>query len=154
VDEWFKDLKRVHKAVRKHRPSEFDKVKVAIIDTGVNFEHPIIDRAVKVTKAIREENCQGFPNNARYNPKVDKHGHGTFVTSVLLETAPDVSLYIARVFNDHAEALPDDDHEQIAEVRTYTVKGYLKSVGYQLGHQKECRCHLYLVGTPRRKRKS
>ena len=119
----------------------------------MNFEHRIIDEAVKVTRAIEEKNCRGFPDDEHHNPKVDKNGHGTFVASVLLKTAPDVSLYIARAFDDAGRSLPDEDYEQTAEVRTNALKGHLKSVGYLLGHRKEGRRHIYLLGTPRRKRK-
>jgi len=65
--------------------------------------------------SIGDDRCQGFPNDPYHHSKADKHGHGTYVASVLLKTAPDVSLYIARVFNDVGR-LCDGDHDDYSEI--------------------------------------
>jgi hypothetical protein len=45
------------------------------------------------------EQCRSFPDDL--DAKADWNGHGTYVTSVLLATAPrSVSLFIARIVDD------------------------------------------------------
>jgi hypothetical protein len=126
TDKWFQDFRSIQKEIKKHRlpDSEFVKVKVAIIDTGVNFEHPVIKEA-KATGAIREEYCQGFPDDDSHKPKADDNGHGTFVASVLLKIAPDVELYIARAFNKAGTAVSKDDYKETAKVTKYTFSKFL-----------------------------
>jgi subtilisin family serine protease len=89
-----------------------DRVKVAILDTGIYFEHPEFTLA-RSRKVLHEDRCQGFPN--QLNACLDKNGHGTHCTSVLLRTAPNIDLYIARVFDDYGE-IPGDNYDGIVEV--------------------------------------
>jgi len=116
ADEWFKDLYlRVHEPIEKHRSTGFVPIKVAVIDTGVNFGHREIQTAIQ-NGNIRKEHCQGFPSDPNHDPTADKNGHGTYVASVLLRTAPDVSLYIARAFNDAGRPRDRNDYKELANV--------------------------------------
>jgi len=90
-------------------------VRVAILDTGVNIQHREIKEAIKST-SIELDRCKGFPPSL--NPTADKHGHGTFIASTLLKTAPDIFLYIARVANDTGKLVPDNEYEGVVNVRT------------------------------------
>jgi subtilisin family serine protease len=81
--------------MEKSRSGDFAAVKATILDTGVNFQHCEIKNAV-----IDAKRCKGFPNDPHYDPQADRHGHGTQVASVLLQTSPDISLYIVRVVDD------------------------------------------------------
>jgi hypothetical protein len=58
----------------------------------VDATHPDIALALK-TKQIAE--LKGFPESL--DPCLDAHGHGTHGASVLMQTAPNVILYIARM---------------------------------------------------------
>jgi hypothetical protein len=49
----------------------------------------------------------------------DKHGHGTRCTALLIRTAPNIDLYIARVFTDSGTVYNSDYHF-IAEVGRIT----------------------------------
>jgi Subtilase family len=131
ADGWFKDLRdHVHERILKgRRPDSLVRVKVAVIDTGVNFQHPEIEDAL-ATEVIDEKHCRGFPTDL--DPKADKNGHGTFVVDVLLQTAPDISVYIARAFDDKGELDPTDDYMETANVRFFRPKyskSYRQSVG-------------------------
>lgn len=95
-----------------------DRVKVAILDTGVYFEHPDFRQARRLN-VLHEDRCRGFPS--QLNARLDKNGHGTHCTSVLLRTAPCIDLYVARVFDDYGK-IPDDDYEGIVEVPSYKVR--------------------------------
>lgn len=123
ADDWFFRLKEVHRAVELNTNS-FEPIKVAIIDTGVNIRHPKISNAFNMG-AITDDCCQSFPG--RLDPKADFDGHGTHVASVLLRTAPNVSLYIARVADDEGIIVGGPDYEGVAHVRTHILQKSAKS---------------------------
>lgn len=126
ADEWFETLKSsVHKAITKSRTgSKFPSVKVAIIDSGVCMGHPIIKNHIK-RGAISKDRCKAFPQTLDHLD--DKNGHGTHTASVLLETAPDVELYIARVTDDFGSIIEDNDYEGVLNVQLMLSK--LKLLG-------------------------
>ena len=84
---------------------------IAIIDTGINAHHPemanhIHHRSITLWK--------GFPDHL--NPLEDKCGHGTHGASVLLKTAPNVELLVARVFDDNGNMPYKDKYPDVVEV--------------------------------------
>lgn len=99
----------------------------------MNFQHPEIKDYIALGN-IHAKRCRGFPNDPAHDPKADKHGHGTHVVSVLLQTAPDVSLYIARAFDNEGHPDPTDDYKETANVRTILSRNSLKVIGNSLGH--------------------
>lgn len=111
ADEWFEQLREVQFQVRKHRKDEDRKIKVAILDTGVDGTHEQIQSAISsgCLKYVK-----GFPDSLL--PKKDKNGHGTHGASVLLKTAPDITLYVLRVSDDSGKMIPDNEYEALAEV--------------------------------------
>lgn len=87
--------------VGKHLPnSPSNPVKVAVLDTGIEKGHPLIDP--------RRDRLPGQKNfyNASQNGVADTHGHGTFTGSLIMDYAPDASLYIAKIA-DKDNAAPD-----------------------------------------------
>jgi subtilisin family serine protease len=69
-----------------------DQVKIAILDTGIDYTHPDVDACVEQVKG--EYNW----SNEKFVKRVDDHnGHGTFIAGLLLEYAPDAELYISKV---------------------------------------------------------
>ena len=67
-------------------------VRIAVIDSGVHADHPhVIGVAggVAITQDGREEN--NF---------VDRLGHGTAVTAVIREKAPDAAIFAVKIFHD------------------------------------------------------
>lgn len=130
-------------AVEKYRSGDLAPVKVAILDTGVNFHHCEIKRAIE-RGVIDAKRCKGFPNNPHYNPQADKHGHGTHIASVLLQTSPDISLYIARVVDNAENMVSDHDYQEIANVRFYHT--LLNSTGHRLGSRQRRGYHITVLG--------
>ncbi len=66
--------------------------RVAVIDSGVHAGHPHVNGVaggVSITPDGREE--------ADY---IDRLGHGTAVTAVIREKAPDAEIYAVKVFHD------------------------------------------------------
>jgi subtilisin family serine protease len=84
----------VYSAIETNRKEGQKPVRVAILDTGLDENHPAIQEALTSQKIM----CRGFP--ASLNPFKDTIGHGTFGASVLMRTAPSAFLYIARIFSD------------------------------------------------------
>ncbi|KAM0227188.1 hypothetical protein ACHAPO_011725 [Fusarium lateritium] len=75
-------------------------VKIAILDTGIERGHALVEP--------REESLKGKKNF--YNPLqtdvADRHGHGTFTASLIMDYAPDAELYIAKIA-DKENTRPD-----------------------------------------------
>ena len=70
-------------------------MKIAVLDSGIDSKHPFI-KAALATKRIQV--ARSFVNNS--NSSEDSFGHGTHVTNLLLEVAPDAELYVAKVTED------------------------------------------------------
>lgn len=67
-------------------------VKIAVLDTGIDLNHPDVQAYAENIKA--KYNCL----NERASSTVhDLDGHGTFVTSLLLDFAPDAEIYVIKV---------------------------------------------------------
>ncbi|CEI41732.1 unnamed protein product [Fusarium venenatum] len=75
-------------------------VKIAILDTGIERGHALVEP--------REDSLKGKKNF--YNPLqtnvADTHGHGTFTASLIMDYAPDAELYIAKIA-DKENTRPD-----------------------------------------------
>ncbi|OTA01477.1 hypothetical protein A9Z42_0018300 [Trichoderma parareesei] len=66
-------------------------VKIAILDTGIDRDHPDFDSREDRIKARR--NCY---NESQKNTP-DLNGHGTFTASLILDYARDADLYVAKI---------------------------------------------------------
>lgn len=93
-----------------------ERVKVAILDTGVYFEHRNFSKA-RTLNVLQEDRCRGFPKQLNAIAGLDRNGHGTHCASVLLRTAPNIDLYVARVFDDCGKVVPEDNYDGIVSVR-------------------------------------
>lgn len=96
--------KRNYKAVYKkyidpflHDPPE-SPVKVAILDTGVDETHNALDTGqIK----LKRDWTSNFKKAA-----CDRDGHGTFTAGLIIDYAPDVELYIAKIADKALCPLP------------------------------------------------
>lgn len=69
---------------------EITPIKIAILDTGVDGDHPIFD-------AYRELKGKRNFYDASRKKTPDRHGHGTFAASLNLDYAPDAGLYVIKI---------------------------------------------------------
>ncbi|KUJ07746.1 uncharacterized protein LY89DRAFT_789435 [Mollisia scopiformis] len=99
ADKWFYEYGKVKDFVRsigRERPENpADRVRVAILDTGVDVTHddlhsPWLDGQIFYQNFVGKRS--GIPQ--------DDDGHGTHVTSILLQMAENVDVYVARVSRD------------------------------------------------------
>jgi hypothetical protein len=110
ADAWFRRYKKTRRMLfppdNLDERSDMPMVKVAVIDTGIDESHPFIKKWW-----IRPEpgNHDQDLKNIRYfdflggadteGAAKDNVGHGTHVSGIILQLAPFVELYIAKVFD-------------------------------------------------------
>ncbi|KAH6633954.1 peptidase S8/S53 domain-containing protein [Chaetomium sp. MPI-SDFR-AT-0129] len=94
-------------------PMTVPRVKVAVLDTGLDERHPYIyDNSAR----IRE--VRNWLPRHHESTGVDSRGHGTHVTSLLLDVAPDCDVYCAHVAETDTVPLPPS---QIAKAIDHAV---------------------------------
>ncbi|ROV88919.1 hypothetical protein VSDG_08918 [Cytospora chrysosperma] len=71
------------------------RIKVAILDTGIDIGHPSIKARIERIKDVRTwVNDLGGKQDRKTG---DSSGHGTHIADLLLDVAPDSDIYIARI---------------------------------------------------------
>lgn len=71
------------------------KVRIAILDTGIDLHHPCIKGKISV------KNCWDFVGNS---PEIrDDIGHGTHTAHLLVQTAPRAEIFCGRVWENRNE---------------------------------------------------
>jgi subtilisin family serine protease len=103
VDQWIRTVEEVVlPAVKKNRKTDQPRVGIAILDTGVDATHPQIRAALDQKRIV----ARGFPGSL--DPLHDDDGHGSYGASVLLQMAPDATIYVARIFGKEETFEPAD----------------------------------------------
>ncbi|KAL7792392.1 peptidase S8/S53 domain-containing protein [Trichoderma afarasin] len=77
-----------------HHPS----IKIAILDTGIDMQHPDIDAQVEQIKD--RYNWLNENRDANVRVVTDRSGHGTFTARLILDYARDSQLYVAKIADD------------------------------------------------------
>ncbi|KAL7954001.1 peptidase S8/S53 domain-containing protein [Trichoderma compactum] len=101
--------------VRRIRPWPREKVRIAVIDSGVRKEDAET-AAAEVTQRIR-----GYRNftSSDLNDCEDQVGHGTMIARLLLTVAPQAEVYIAKVTDK--KIMPKNQLYRIAEAIKWAV---------------------------------
>jgi hypothetical protein len=96
AEEWFYKLEmQVHSMIKRRRKRNDKRVRVAVLDTGIDQSHPrIIATLQKHDSRIIE--CKDWLDSE--SGTADIVGHGTCVSELLLRVAK-VDLYVGKVFN-------------------------------------------------------
>lgn len=124
---WRRHLEGVHDAVQHPRferlPQELqrsNRVKIAILDTGLQLPEYLQEAYIAENK-IALTHCKSFCSQDN-DWNVDIDGHGTQIAAILLDVAPKVELYVAKIcqsrkdFASHKNAL--QTQQNVAQVRT------------------------------------
>lgn len=75
---------------------ERPRVKIAILDTGIDLEHPDMEACEGRIKSVRSW-VDGKNGEEEDSAGGDESGHGTHTTGIILDVAPDADIYVARV---------------------------------------------------------
>jgi hypothetical protein len=86
---------RFFNTLRRYPVNPKTMVKVAIIDTGIDLEHPVL-RPFHAKHQIGL--CWDFVRGTAQI--TDSTGHGTHCAHLLLKTAPNAIIFVARVFEE------------------------------------------------------
>ncbi|CAK7216195.1 hypothetical protein SEUCBS140593_002793 [Sporothrix eucalyptigena] len=89
-------------------------MRIAIIDTGINTSHVDMKAAMVHKQIVKLCDWTNDSHGVEVQEMEDHSGHGTLVASIILDLAPNVELYIARVTT--GPKMTDKEAEYIAEV--------------------------------------
>jgi hypothetical protein len=97
---WLQELKDLSDSINKDIPSgiEVEPIRVAILDTGVNMERRFFKSAGR--QARIKGQADFVPGSESFKTANDTFGHGSMMAQLLMEAAPLVDVYIARVAED------------------------------------------------------
>lgn len=83
------------------------RIKIAILDTGIDKNHP--DIAARWSERIKGWRSWIRPDDA----SEDVSGHGTHAASLLMTAAPEADLYVARIAKDSKSSMDPRDVAQV-----------------------------------------
>lgn len=118
TDNWFnlfRDLAIV-RTLESVEPREPHRVRVAIIDTGIDMGHVDMLAAISNKQIVKVCDWVDGQEGREDKNMRDSSGHGTHVASIILDMAPNVDLYIARVSKGHM--ISHNQADNVATVRT------------------------------------
>jgi hypothetical protein len=132
-------------------PDKGSRIKVAVLDTGLDVGHPDIEARAERIKDVRSW-VNGL--DGKQDRKAgDSCGHGTHVASLLLGVAPDCDIYIARIAefdptspDQIAKVHPPQDPERLKAKINSDTGCHSRSDGMAGGH------HLHVLRPLRRDR--
>ncbi|KAK6443771.1 hypothetical protein FP744_10000019 [Trichoderma asperellum] len=102
--EWLNDFKSFREQILPEAvdPENQQRVRVTVIDTGIDASHPYI-QSKRWTSEDKNATELLFCDFVKLDSDPDKHkpidadGHGTFISGLLLQMAPDIELSVARI---------------------------------------------------------
>ena len=142
ADKWFSDLKRIQDRIKGRRTSHQEAIRIAHLDTGIDAGHEEMKTAISRGRIVMWRDSQ-----SGLDPHQDRMGHGTHGASVIMRTAPDAVLYVARIVDDTG-SIAECNYPNVERVsRTYNHFSLILNSGNKLGNRTEGSCHLPFMGT-------
>lgn len=129
TDRWLQEYRnRTGKLFARGIPDGTQRVKIAVLDTGIDSTHPSIKETWRRC-SLRKDGSPlldrgyvdfHFDSRDEMVPE-DTHGHGTHVAGIILDLAPDAELHVARVFRSDTIGGENDRgvFNRIAKVRGF-----------------------------------
>lgn len=116
---------------------KFEKKKevvVAVIDTGIDPEHPFLKSNLRGSKGNASGSDYGldFSKSAanQYQP-IDQHGHGTHVSGIIKSVYPDVKILSLKYYNPRASG--QDNLDSTIKALRYAVEANVDIINYSGG---------------------
>lgn len=132
TDNWFARFRRLEalSPLQQLPPGDPRRVRVAIIDTGVDMGHIDIQAAAANGQIVKVCDWVDGREGVEDENIGDFEGHGTHIASVILDMAPHVDLYIARVTKQRE--LFDGEAENVAKVRVSCLHAHSRPLHRQM----------------------
>lgn len=108
-------------------------VVVAVIDTGIQVDHPYLAENIHVIKGQKGLQNYGVDFSGKdlsYMP-VDNHGHGTHVAGIIKSVFPDVKLVALKYYNPQASG--QQNLESTIKALEYAVRMNVDVINYSGG---------------------
>ncbi|KAK7746101.1 hypothetical protein SLS62_009561 [Diatrype stigma] len=108
-ERWFRDLRtKTHALLAPLQAGTFKRVKIAVLDTGIDLEQINLWDRDRVSCAAKGENprikkMKDFLDPDKTNNCRDLDGHGTHCIGVIRRVAPEADIYVARVAANRQE---------------------------------------------------
>ena len=140
---WFQRLESTQRLVAQGRKSGGHKIKIAILDTGIDIDHPQFHTQSDIDPSYglyrdRIKHCKSFVLGESADQAI--LGHGTHSAALLLMLAPKAHIYVGKVVE---EKTGDLNPEVVAEVsitlvlqRDMIVLKPLKAIRYATNYWK------------------
>ncbi|MGZ3786977.1 MAG: S8 family serine peptidase [Bacteriovorax sp.] len=107
---------------------------VAVVDTGIDREHPFLENNIFVETGKVDPNNFGVDfskdKKGRGTP-VDNHGHGTHVSGIIKSIYPDVKILALKYYNPNASGV--DNLNSTVEALRYAVDHNVDVINYSGG---------------------
>ena len=123
-------LQEAWKSFRKKKK----EVVVAVVDTGIDPDHPYFKNNLKVLKGNSSKQNYGFDFSAGAINKLqpyDFHGHGTHIAGIIRSVYPHVKLLILKYYNPNASG--QDNLDATIEALRFAVKSNVDIINYSGG---------------------
>lgn len=125
------NLKNSWKLFKKKRD-----VVVAVVDTGIQYNHPFLKKNIYVKKGRVGSTNYGidFSHKARTNIPYDNHGHGTHVAGIIKSIFPEVKIMALKYYNPKASG--QANLESTIKALRYAVDQNVDIINYSGGGPK------------------
>ena len=118
--------------------SSFNKKKkevvVAVVDTGIDPDHPYFKGNLKVLEGKSSRDNYGIDFSAKANNKnkpYDFHGHGTHIAGIIRSVYPHVKLLILKYYNPNASG--QDNLDATIKALEFAVSSNVDIINYSGG---------------------
>ncbi len=124
---------------------------VAVVDTGIQFNHPFLTNNLYVSKGSLSSKNYGldFSTTKAKNTPIDTHGHGTHVAGIVKSIFPDVKLMALKYYNPMASGKANLD-STIKALR-YAVDANVDVINYSGGGPEPSAAELAILKRAERK---
>ncbi|KAF2107482.1 peptidase S8/S53 domain-containing protein [Lophiotrema nucula] len=125
-DKWLRAFGELTTSLTGYTEDKDIDTKVAILDTGIDAQHPWIKQRWK-RDGLLERGFRDFVNDTGDPPEYprDNDGHGTHCAGLILQYARRTSLYVARVASSHEECQNDPEFGlKVANAINYAVQNW------------------------------
>lgn len=129
-EDWLEDMKRINRYIDQIKQKNFANtelrpIRIAILDSGCNLEVPYFRDDEESQRAARIAEWKDFVDGSE--AKIDSFGHGTFMATLVIETAPLAELYIARVAHSTAQLVGMENNISQVRQSSTVVKYYVQN---------------------------